>query len=290
MTQSTNALLVFCEGQHDVAYVRMLLQEILEFKIVSLPFKELPSPFHHLFKQSVATHAAGDLSLDMAHKFFLPETILRNKSQFILLYNCGGNTQYDKVRELLSDYLPIIPQARVFAEDAKEIIDHVKYLFLYDADSVGINRILEQVNHEFRVISESNFFDAEWSSSSSDFGRVSGDKAVYVWGERAEQGTLEDILYPMFSLAQPSLLSKAESAIDDMFTWDVDNPDIVKAVSEISKRKKSVITVIGQKKKPGSSLNVIIDQSKFLRKDTLTNNGPTQDFVRFISEFIGLAL
>jgi len=290
MTQSTNALLVFCEGQHDVAYVRMLLQEVLEFKIVSLPFKELPSPFHHLFKQSVATHAAGDLSLDMAHKFFLPETILRNKSQFILLYNCGGNTQYDKVRELLSDYLPIIPQARVFAEDAKEIIDHVKYLFLYDADSVGINRILEQVNHEFSVISESNFFDAEWSFSSSDFGRVSGDKAVYVWGERAEQGTLEDILYPMFSLAQPSLLSKAESAIDDMFTWDVDNPDIVKAVSEISKRKKSVITVIGQKKKPGSSLNVIIDQSKFLRKDTLTNNGPTQDFVRFISEFIGLAL
>jgi hypothetical protein len=290
MTQSTNALLVFCEGQHDVAYVRMLLQEILEFEIVSLPFKELPSPFHHLFKQSVVTHAAGDLSLDMAHKFFLPETILRNKSQFILLYNCGGNTQYDKVRELLSDYLPIIPQARVFAEDAKEIIDHVKYLFLYDADSVGINRILEQVDHEFSVISESIFLDAEWSSSSSDFGRVSGDKAVYVWGERAEQGTLEDILYPMFSLAQPSLLSKAESAIDDMFTWDVDNLDIVKAVSEISKRKKSVITVIGQKKKPGSSLNVIIDQSKFLKKDTLTNNGPTKDFVRFISEFIGLAL
>jgi hypothetical protein len=32
MTQSTNALLVFCEGQHDVAYVRMLLQEILEFE------------------------------------------------------------------------------------------------------------------------------------------------------------------------------------------------------------------------------------------------------------------
>jgi hypothetical protein len=268
----------------------MLLQEILEFEIVSLPFKELPSPFHHLFKQSVVTHAAGDLSLDMAHKFFLPETILRNKSQFILLYNCGGNTQYDKVRELLSDYLPIIPQARVFAEDAKEIIDHVKYLFLYDADSVGINRILEQVDHEFSVISESIFLDAEWSSSSSDFGRVSGDKAVYVWGERAEQGTLEDILYPMFSLAQPSLLSKAESAIDDMFTWDVDNLDIVKAVSEISKRKKSVITVIGQKKKPGSSLNVIIDQSKFLKKDTLTNNGPTKDFVRFISEFIGLAL
>ena len=290
MTQSTNALLVFCEGQHDVAYVRMLLQEILEFEIVSLPFKEIPSPFHHLFKQSVATHAAGDLSLDMAHKFFLPETILRNKSQFILLYNCGGNTQYDKVRELLSDYLPIIPQARVFAEDAKEIIDHVKYLFLYDADSVGINKILEQVNHEFSVIGETNFFDAEWSSSNSDFGRVAGDKAVYVWGERAEQGTLEDILYPMFSLAQPSLLSKAESAIDDMFTWDSGNPDIVKAVSEISKRKKSVITVIGQKKKPGSSLNVIIDQSKFLRKDTLTNNGPTQDFVRFISEFIGLAL
>lgn len=290
MTESLKALLVFCEGPHDVAYLRMILQQLLDFEIVSRPFKELPSPFHHLFKVSVATHAARELSLDMAHKFFLPDTILRKNSQFILLFNSGGNTQYDKVRKLLTDYLAIIPEARTFAEEANEIVESFKYLFLYDADSVGINRILEQVNREFSVINEHTFLDAEWSSLSSHFGRVAGDKAVYVWGERAEQGTLEDILYPMFSFDQPSLLSQAESAIDAMFTWDVDNQDIVQAVSEISKRKKSILTVIGQKKKPGSSMNVIIDQSKLLKKDTLRNNGPTQDFVRFVSEFIGLAV
>lgn len=291
MTESLKALLVFCEGPHDIGYVRIILRKILSFEMVQLPFKELPSPFHHLFKKSVETYAAGELSLDMSDKYFLPDKVLRKNNQFVFLFSCGGNSKYDKIKKLLSDYLPAFSEARTFAQGAPEIVDTFKYLFIYDADAVGIDVIIKNLNTNLGVINTNSFIDKEeWCSSSSEFGKIAGDKAVYIWGEKPDKGTLEDILYPMYSLDNSSLLSRAESAIDDMFFWDINNQDIKKAIPEISRRKKSILTVIGQKEKPGCSLNVIIDQSSLLRKDILKNNVPTQNFVNFISEFIDIKL
>jgi len=45
-------------------------------------FSEYPAPFNQLFKTSMENHAAPDMSLDMAHKFFLPDKILYNEEMF----------------------------------------------------------------------------------------------------------------------------------------------------------------------------------------------------------------
>jgi hypothetical protein len=64
MSSSVKALLVFCEGPHDAAFVRMVFKKILGFRIARLKFSEMPSPFNALFSTAVQNHAARDMSLD----------------------------------------------------------------------------------------------------------------------------------------------------------------------------------------------------------------------------------
>jgi hypothetical protein len=76
MIGEVTALLAFCEGPHDVAFVRRVLRHNLGFEKVEWRFSEFPAPFNSLFKSSMNRHAARDLSLDMAHKFYLPDHVL----------------------------------------------------------------------------------------------------------------------------------------------------------------------------------------------------------------------
>ncbi len=74
--EKINTLLVFCEGPHDVAFCRLVFKFCFEINKISWKFSEYPSPFNQLFKASMEKHAAQDMSLDMAHKFFLPDRTL----------------------------------------------------------------------------------------------------------------------------------------------------------------------------------------------------------------------
>jgi hypothetical protein len=289
MTVSVDALLVFCEGPHDIAFVRMVLRKLMDFKKTELPFKDLPSPFNLLFKQSVLTHAVKDLSLDMAHKFFLPDTVLRKDDHLILLFNCGGKPQYAKINTLLSDYLPMFKESRTFAQGAEEIVDSVRYLFLYDADSEGLDGVIQNVKREFSKIGEIDFLADDWDeTSTSVFGKSSGNKAVFVWGETQNKGTLEDILTPMFIQEHSELMDKATEAISSMFNWEISHTDPQRAVPEIERIKKSILTVAGQGKKPGSSMNVILEQSGLLNKEALEKNEITNEFVAFVENFMDM--
>lgn len=292
MRANVDALLIFCEGPHDSAYVRMVLKKLMYYTVEKLKFTEMPSPFHRLFDTAVKNHAAQDMSLDMAHKFFLPDTVLRKDNNIIFLFNCGGKHQHDKVRSLLSSYIPLFEQAVTFAQDAKEITKTFKYLFLYDSDAEGITTILDSLNREYQKIDDNDFIDGSWKTTKSSFGRIAKDKAVFVWGASPEKGTLEDILMPMFDfeLENKEIVERAKASILEMFTWETAHTEVARAVAESEKYQKAVLTTIGQRKKPGSSLNVILEQSGLISDAALNSCKITAEFVEFMKEFMQVEL
>lgn len=289
MTDNVKALLVFCEGPHDVAFVRMVLRKLMEFEKLEQTFNKLPSPFHKLFEQSIKNHVALDLSLDMAHKFFLPDSLLRKEDHLILLFNCGGKYQFDKIKILLADYLQLFPIAREHAEGATEVVSTFHYLFLFDADAEGLAGALQNVRRNLSNIDEFDFLTEDWLESPiTKFGKTAGDKAVFVWGESPDQGTLEDIILPMFELGDNTRTREAKTAINALFSWGTANEDIRKAIPEIEKNKKAIITLVGQREKPGASMNVILEQAGLIPQDVLKNDLTTLQFTVFIKQFIGL--
>ncbi len=291
MSSFVRTLLVFCEGPHDAAFVRMVFKRILGFQIEKLKFSEMPSPFNNLFTKAVEKHAAQDMSLDMTHKFFLPDSVLRKNDDIAFIFNCGGKTQYDKVRDLLTDYIPLIEQAAIFPAGAQEIVDSVRYLFLYDSDADGLDRIVDNISREFQKVNEKDFVVDAWIGTKSEFGRVSKDKAVFVWGGAPDKGTLEDLLMPMFDFTEANkpLIARSKQTMNEMFKWDIDHGDSKKAVAEVEKFKKAVLTTVGQRKKPGSSLNVILEQAELITDDALRACPTTAGFVEFIREFWRMA-
>ena len=107
----TKTLIVFCEGPDDLSFVKNILKNCFEATDAigktgkGLLFSEYPSPFNSLFRVSVDKHAAQDLSLDMAHKFFLPDKTLVKDDNMILLFNTGGKNNVDKIKILLQEFL-----------------------------------------------------------------------------------------------------------------------------------------------------------------------------------------
>lgn len=281
------ALIVFCEGAHDVAFIKKIMESIFSFERVSWKFSEYPSPFNQLFKSSVDKHAARDMALDMAHKFFLPDQVFKRNNDVVLVFNSGGKEQIAKIKELLSDVVPMLNNAGVFLQDATDYITEAKYLFFYDADDLGAERVRNQAFSAFEELVEGErWMLSPWGPDMTNpFAAISDDKAIYIWGESPEKGTLEDLLHPIFAVENSECLARAELYVDEAFSWDLGNEELKRSVAEIAKRKKAIITAIGQRKKPGSSMNVVLEQAKLISTQTLRESESVHKLVVFIEKF-----
>lgn len=284
MSTDVSVTIAFCEGPHDAAFVRMVLRHLNGFSVSKLKFSEMPAPFDRLFSNAVKNHAAEDMALDMAHKFFLPDSVLNKENNYIFLYNAGGKNQYEKIRTLLSDYLPMLENAKTFATEGQKIASSIKYLFLYDSDADGLSNISKKLIAEFSQIDGRDFIANSWQATLTDFALVQTNKMLFVWGATPDRGTLEDILMPMFKNTSDKF-DAVESMVNEHFTWDVGNASSERAVAELEKRNKAVLTTLGQRDKPGSSLNVILEQSGKINLSTLETCLITQQFSQLLNVF-----
>ncbi|MBF0181754.1 MAG: hypothetical protein HQM03_17180 [Magnetococcales bacterium] len=83
-----------------------------------------------------------------------------------------------------------------------------------------------------------------------------------------------------------SIVDSAKRVISEMFVWNTDQQEVKVSVAETAKYHKAVLTTVGQRKKPGSSLSVVLGQSGFITKDSLDACNTTKAFVRFVEDFL----
>ena len=298
--KATRAFIVFCEGKHDVAFCRLVFKHF--FKAVmnkSEFFSKYPSPFNSLFKANMEKYIARDMSLDMAHKFFLPDWTYVKNDWIILLFDKGGKVNDEKLHQFLYDFLTLFENAAYFPQDAESIITNVKYLFLYDADHKKPDEIFVQLKDNYSKIENAGKNDSiQWITEpfipvkGNPFAARSNNKAVYIWADPVKQtGTLEEYLLPLFAVDQKEWTEKAVHFIDSTFLWEINRGEEEKSrIAETARRKKAIITALGQRSKPGSSMNVILDQAGLISCDTLWNNSSVRNFVEFLSTFTGIEL
>lgn len=126
-----NTLIIFCEGPHDVAFCRLVFKHCFNISPINWKFSQFPTPLNQLFKTSMGNHALQDMSLDMAHSFFLPARTLysEEKKTLILLFNTGGKTRTDNPKNFLTDFLPLLQEATRFPDGADKAIKTCNYYF-----------------------------------------------------------------------------------------------------------------------------------------------------------------
>lgn len=289
MSTAVDILVVFCEGPHDVAFVSKVMTHCLDFKKPkpAWVFSEYPSPLDKLFSSSVKRHAQKDLRLDMAHKFFLPDAVFERENHLILLFNSGGKTQADKVSTLLSELLDLLEDAEsaTYGENPR-FVAKARYLFLYDADDWGLDTTCRKAREWFATVGERAWLDSDLQADADcQFAAVNGDKALYIWGETPNEGTLEDWLHPLFDKTSHELVEKATAALDDMFDWELVHSKRKQAIANAADRKKAILTVAGQKQKSGYSMNVIVGQTDMISSDDLKTDEKVKAFADFVARF-----
>lgn len=285
----TKALVIFCEGAHDIAYVSQIMKHCFGYKqILGRKFDAYPAPFNSFFlgafdKRRAATPESG---ADMAYSFDLPDKAFEGENRIVFIFNSGGKTKLDRIKLFLARFLLLLEEKETFDSVALPAVSEVKYLFIYDADDWGVEKTRAEVRRSLAEIDGAPWLADEWDvDQNNPYAACIGEKGMYIWGETPEQGSLEDLLHPLFAKDNAKLISEAESTIDNMFAWDTTNTKTKTAVAETAKRKKAIFTLIGQREKPGGSMHVILDQAGLITPATLTGDKAIMDFVRFVAEF-----
>ena len=248
------AVLVLCEGRHEVVFVQRSLGAVAGCRWVNESMKDLPSPFGAIPGISeglIAEHVKKDTDkLTLRSAAYPPPPPQYESAVFdegadtiFLLVRANGKNQAEAVIGLLED---------VDISMGLAGIDISKYAmaFLFDADTVGLTATLET----FRVDYSGHFGNLSNAGHSKWVATATCPVGVFVFHRTAadETGTLEDHLAPMVESAWPDKYAVARDFIDD------NREPGDEASRNDARRLKAVITSAGQFDHPGSPLSTMI--------------------------------
>lgn len=283
----SNVHLIFCEGPHDSALVKKLIANPLGLECSNFKASEMPYPLAQIFKQSFETQAAGDFRLDLAKKFFLPDYFLHNGESLVLVFNYGGSNRKRHVEPFLDKIFTLLSSATTFS---LEPAPQYTYVFFADADAHGRDAAIQKLFNDLREIGEEEWLTNEWTSLEGTRGKkqktITGDCFAYIWADwNVDIGTSENIIHSC--IEGQGIIQQTINFLDEKFNWapnDANNPEQICSIN--AKKFKAAFCIEGQRKKPGSSLSVIIDQAELIGHEDIARSPSAQDCIMFLTEIV----
>ena len=287
---------IFSEGAHDVAFIKLVIEWSLSIKHEeNIKICDLPKPINEYFQKNMENRNMGDLSLNMANKFFLPNFVFKKDDTEIFLFNSGGEKHISDLKIFLADTALIVDNYDASFAFSK---NDISYLFTYDADFHTPKDVITKMNDLLFPISnkDSSFYYGEpeiemLKKKQLDFNTYSAQKdniSFYIWSENTTSGTLEDILFPVFSADNPKLITQSSLFVKENFPKLQYTSDITEHnITRKAKTLKATYTIAGQGEKPERPLSAILMDHVLCKEDTFINNIRIKDFSEFLSTIIG---
>lgn len=250
------AVLVICEGLHDIIFVQRSLGAVAGCEWFDQPIRNLPSPFGPMPPQSPKGLVAirierevGDLTLQAVAYPPLPQfesaIVDEDRQTLYVLIRANGKQQAVAVVNLLREL-----------DDALEVgpvkISGYATAFLFDANDEGLTATLAT----FRNGYEEHFGDLSTADHAVWVEAPTCHVGVFVIHKSPSDptGTLEDHLAPLVATTWPGHFDAAKAFIDDGRQDD-------EAVSRSeAKRLKAIITSVGQFEHPGEPLSTLVNR------------------------------
>ena len=255
------AVLVFCEGYHDVVFAQRSLGAHGGCEWVDKSIGELPSPFGStgtvarkgLIARRFERQAVDNLRLQNATHPPLPcfESIVESTAAdtVFFLVRAHGQDRQDSVTSLLQDLDVTITDEPAGTFDVSEYAA----AFLFDANGEGVTSTLAAFRERYREHfgDLSNIEHGMWLSGTT----VPVGCFVFHRSAADETGTLDDHLAPMAESAWPERYAGAERFVDDNRSADDE------VSTREAERLKAIITVTGQFDNPGDPLSIVIGRN-----------------------------
>lgn len=270
-------LLIFAEGPHDVAFIQQIIEKGLNIPVKEkLKICEFPKPLNDYFKYTLDKHLKGDLSLNMAHKFLLPDCLHINENFNILIFNTGGLSNYKIIKSFLADFLYLLS---IPENDYDFSIENTSFLFTYDADNKTCQNRIDELNNKIFPITKSDCSMAPGDITDvimdkkeliyNDFSAKNDNIYYYIWTLNGTFGTLEDILIPIFQNENLHLLTNVEHFVSENFAPNFPSytENTKTGIANKAKRNKAILTIAGQGNDPGSPQSAILKKKNLLANE-----------------------
>lgn len=247
------AVLVFCEGAHDIVFVRRSLGQVGGCEWIGDPIDKLPTPFgrgprsESFIVRRLGARNLGDQPVQTsahASKPSFAAVVRHDPSDTIYLLLQSNADRSSKDIEVLLDLLGATLASGSF--DVREMAS----AFVFDADTS-----LAERSARFRAIYSKSLGDLAALDHGGWLTTTKGPVGLFVFHDPTTQrGTLESLMRPMVESTWPTRWSGAGVFIDG----HAKASDRVRE-SE-TKELKARITIAGQLQCPGDPMSIVLDR------------------------------
>lgn len=253
-------LFVICEGPHDAQFIGRLLQESGKYESYNEQLKNYPSPLKEFISGKYTSQRIDEIRIGKPKFPLVPICVYKmlEGDHIVLPVSMGGMDKYRQAIEFVKETLDSF--ASDVLRQSKSVIESVSFLFVYDADSRGVDEtkklFIKRYNESLSL--QDDFQREQWAGTGSKY-------ALFIFtGNDGDTGTLEDNLLMLFRQNDNEWVDACDQHIQDRFESMANGGD---ETAHIAKINKAVLTSCGQieKANAGYALTVVVRDTKLLK-------------------------
>jgi len=269
-----NITIVFCEGQHDIAFLSKILyvHGYKEYKKKLKVFKEPLGEQYLSILREEKNISEKKLGFNPIYK--IPSVALFKDNELVLFHNMGGDGRDTERAELLSMYKNLQAEE----DDFSSFDLNFKFLYFFDADTSTVQDRLDELNKELTLTQDIEH-NIILNVDSYHWG-------CYIFHKGTVGGYLEDILLDLMKSNNEDIFENTEAFISSNILTPIERQSEYKPFSDTYNNrckfydKKSIISIAGQLQFSGMANAVIISKSDFIKKDDILNSQVCNDIVK----------
>lgn len=268
-----NITIVFCEGQHDIAFLSKILyvHGYKEYKNKLKVFKEPLGEQYLSILREEKNISEKKLGFNPIYK--IPSVALFKDNELVLFHNMGGDGRVTERAELLSMYKNLQAKEDDFSSSFNLSF---KFLYFFDADENSKETRIGNLNNELNLNLKHNKILEE---NSYKWG-------CYVFHKDENGGYLEDVLLDLMKTTNETVFENTEAFISANILSPIERQSEYMPFNDTYnnkckfKDKKSIIAVAGQLQFSGMANAVIIGKSDYITKSDIENSSVCNDIMK----------
>lgn len=273
----TKITIVFCEGQHDIAFLSKILF-MNNFKKYDKKIKNFISPLDKQFENVLLEKKISDRRLGFQSEYIVPSVALqKSDDELIFLHNLNGDGRGTERKEILEMYQNLINGDDDFSPKNDLAF---KFLYFFDADDKTITERVDGLNDELKLDDKLEH-NVVKTIGTDQWG-------CYIFHSSNNGGVLEDILLDLMKPNNEKIFTNAEKFITDTSidkmrqTEYICHEDRYRTKVKF-KEKKSIISIAGQLQFSSMSSAVIIANSDYIKKEDIERNTHCNDIIKLFN-------
>jgi hypothetical protein len=277
-------IIVFCEGEHDIAFLtRILLAQ--GFSPYSKKVKDFDKPLSALYKNNLGNKNISDYEFKFQRpKRKVPFSVLTKGESLVIFHNFDGDGNFcnDGAKSIIKMYLNLNNDNIRKIQNYKKL--NYRFLYFLDSDDQGVDARLEFLKQSLKL----PYLNSHEIIVKDDY-----ELGCYIFHDEShtdKHGKLENILLQLMKLENEAIFENALAFIENnnlererkrKFICTDNQEEHLGAVQ--FKKDKSVISSAGQLQFSGVSNAVIIANSDYIQKDNLLANRHCIDIAKLFN-------